>query len=92
MGKKYRNRQISPERVVAPGVTEAEYVREEVVAEEVAVPQLDFDAWYALRKPRIPKHHHKEILKADFKARGLGQQASMQDFDGALEKYGVKLS
>lgn len=88
MGKKNRNKQISPEQVM-PGVTEAE-VREEVSAEP-AVPQLDFDAWYALRKLRIPKHHHKEILKADFKARGLGQQESMQDFDAALEKYGVKL-
>ena len=86
MGKKNRNKQISPESEAAPSVAE-----EIQAKEEVAVPQLDFDAWYALRKLRIPKHHHKEILKADFKARGLGQQESMQDFDAALEKYGVKL-
>lgn len=53
--------------------------------------RVDFDAWYAMRAARIPKHHHKEIIKADFKARGLQQQESVKDFDAALEKYGVKL-
>jgi hypothetical protein len=62
------------------------------VEQETAAPKLDFDAWYAMRGHRIPKHHHKEILKADFEARGLNQCESLEDFDSALNQYGVKLS
>lgn len=62
---------------------------EEVVLEQA--PKFDFDAWYAMRGNKIPRQHHKEILKADFKARGLQQCESIEDFDAALEKYGVKL-
>lgn len=56
------------------------------------VSKVDFDAWYAMRANAIPRHHHKEIIKADFKARGLGQCESLNNFDDALRKYGVKLS
>lgn len=94
MSKKYRNKKISEEKEVSPGVWEAEYVREEVPVEEAeeAAPKVDFDVWHTLRKGRIPRQHHKEILKADFEARGLGQEESMADYDAALGKYGVKLS
>jgi hypothetical protein len=53
--------------------------------------KLDFDAWHVMRSPKIPKAHHKEIIKADFKGRGLSQCESLKDFDAALAKYGVKL-
>ena len=53
--------------------------------------KVDFDAWFSMRGPKIPPQHHKEILKADFKGRGLGQCESLEDFDTALKKYGVKL-
>jgi hypothetical protein len=89
--KKYRNRQIGEATVLPDGSTESTYIREEVPAEE-SQPKLDFDGWYAMRGPRIPKHHHKEILRADFSARGLGQCETLADFDGALNQYGVKLS
>lgn len=62
---------------------------------EAAQPQAekhDFEEWYSMRMNQIDKHHHKEILKADFKARGLGQCESLEDFDRALRKYGVKLA
>jgi hypothetical protein len=59
---------------------------------EVEKPQLlDFDTWHAIRQGAIPSQHKKEILKADFKARGLLSLATMEQFDQALEKYGVKL-
>jgi hypothetical protein len=68
-----------------------------VEAAEAAAPQsapklVDFDMWYANRKNKIPAEHRKEVLKADFRGRGLKDRASMQDFDEALGKYGVKLS
>jgi hypothetical protein len=54
--------------------------------------KVDFDAWFVMRENKIPPQHHKEIVKADFKGRGLGQCESLEDFDAALGKYGIKLA
>lgn len=51
-----------------------------------------FDAWYAMRAQAIPSKHMKEILRADFAGRGLSNKETVEKFDMALEKYGVKLS
>ncbi len=59
--------------------------------EQEGVEKVDFDTWYALRKESIPKHHHKEVLKADFKGRGLSGDCSMETFDRALAAYGIVL-
>ncbi len=63
--------------------------------EETVVIQPDkkvsFDSWYHQRKNKIPKQHMKEILAADFKSRGLKEQATMEEYDKALKLYGVKL-
>lgn len=53
---------------------------------------VEFDSWYATRSNRIPNHHMKEILAADFKGRGLSMQETMEKFDKALCHYGIKLS
>ena len=53
------------------------------------VPEVDFETWWVLRSGRIPAHHHKEIVKADFKGRGLGHKASMAEYDAALKAYGL---
>lgn len=50
-----------------------------------------FDAWYAMRASQIPGRHMKEILRADFEGRGLGNKETIAKYDMALEKYGVKL-
>ena len=90
MAKKQRNKQISPEN--ANG--EAVYIREEYEESaplQAVIPKVDFDVWYAMRGSKIPPQHHKEIIKADFKGRGLSQYENLQDFDAALGKYGVNL-
>ncbi len=51
-----------------------------------------FDAWYAMRSSSIPSRHMKEILRADFAGRGLGNKETIAKYDAALGKYGVKLS
>lgn len=53
--------------------------------------EVSFDEWYMMRSASIPKNHRKEVLKADFKGRGLGNKAELSRYDEALEKYGVKL-
>ena len=59
---KYKNKQNQVEEV-----SQSKDVIEEVVkVEEEKVPVVEFDSWWALRSPQIPRHHHKEIIKADF--------------------------
>jgi len=55
------------------------------------VEKVDFDTWFAMRQAKIARQHHKEIIQADFKARGVKDSESVADFDAALRKYGVKL-
>jgi len=52
---------------------------------------VSYDSWYHQRKHKIPKQHRKEIIQADFKARGMKDSGTVQEFDKALELYGVKL-
>lgn len=62
---------------------------------QVVVPVsvlVSFDSWYHQRSGLIHAMHKKEIILADFKARGLELEAKMEDFDNALKLYGVKLN
>jgi hypothetical protein len=58
---------------------------------ETLAPKMDFNVWFALRQKRIPAQHLREIIWADFKARGLSKSETMGTFDAALKKYGIKL-
>lgn len=78
---------VPAEKVVAP----IPVVQPPAPKKEVAL-KVDFDAWFAMRGSKIPKHHHKEVIKADFKGRGLGQYESLEDFDKALKQYGINLA
>jgi len=53
--------------------------------------KLSFNSWYHQRKNQIPKQHLKEILWADFNARGVKEQSTVEEFDKALKLYGIKL-
>lgn len=59
----------------------------------VVIPDalVSFDSWFHQRKDKIARCHYKEILMADFKARGLKEEATIKEFDKALELYGIKL-
>lgn len=65
--------------------------REETAPKASPLEKVSFDSWYHQRKDRIPKCHHKEIIMADMRSRGLGKEATVEEFDKALELYGVKL-
>ena len=54
-------------------------------------PKVPFDAWWARIEPKIAVHHRKEIIVADFKARGLTLSESIKSYDACLEKYGLKV-
>jgi hypothetical protein len=67
--------------------------RQEALSKSPAAMEqkMHFDAWHALRASSIPGHHMKEILRADFKARGLGDKETVIRYDAALAQYGVRL-
>jgi hypothetical protein len=69
------------------------YGNNEAAAEQVEeqAEKFDFDTWFSMRESKLARQHRKEIIKADFTARGLKQCESLADFDAALVKYGVKL-
>ena len=56
-----------------------------------AAAKVHFDAWWAMTEKKIPPQHHKEIVMADFRARGLSHMESIQSYNEALKRYGVKL-
>lgn len=91
-----KNRRNSQEEVL-----ETMEMAEEVAVEEVKVQpkveaepeeaKVEFDGWWAVRQSKIPAQHRKEIVKADFKGRGMTNVGTMSAFDAALKLYGVKL-
>ena len=68
--------------------------KEEVkpVMRAVAQPaKIDFDAWWAMNEKKIPVQHRKEIVLADMRARGLGLRETVQSYNDALKRYGVRV-
>lgn len=65
--------------------------REKSAPKQAAEKKISFDSWYHLRKNLIKKCHMKEIIWADFTARGVKLKQTMAEFDKALELYGIKL-
>ena len=53
--------------------------------------KISFESWYHARMARFPKYHMKEIIWADFKSRKLSEEEKAEDYDKALERYGIKL-
>lgn len=52
---------------------------------------IDFDTWWMDINRRVAlKQWMKEIIKADFKGRGLKTKESIEYFDEALRVFGVK--
>lgn len=90
--KNRREKALEREEAMAHATdpAELEAMEQEAAAEEAEL--IDFDGWWASRATKIPAQHHKEIIKADFRGRGLSSKESMEVFDAALDKYGVKLS
>jgi hypothetical protein len=93
MEESNKNGNMSPAQLAREIKVMENKKRQEALAKSpVAMEQkMHFDAWYALRNSSIPGQHMKEILRADFKARGLSDQETAARYDAALVKYGVKL-
>ena len=52
---------------------------------------IDFDTWWMDINRRVKmKAWMKEIVRADFKGRGLSKSESLEKFDESLKLFGVK--
>jgi len=65
--------------------------RADTQPKEATPKKVSFDAWFHLRKAKIPVHHQKEIIWSYFKSRGLSKQESIQKYDNELKRYGIKI-
>lgn len=75
--------------VADTAVVVAEVAR--AVAAEAPVEHIHFDQfWMMMSKKLKLLGHMKEILHADFKARGLSLQEPLHKFEDALKKFGYK--
>lgn len=63
--------------------------KEEAVAKGAMPDLIEFDIWWVMKSDAIPKHHMKEVIKADFKGRGLSNLETVETFDKALKAYGL---
>lgn len=83
---------MSKKKSLKDEIKEMEQKKREESAPKMPVKSdVSFDSWYHQRKHMINSCHKKEIIWADFAARGLKKQAKMEEYDKALELYGVKL-
>lgn len=61
-------------------------------AKKPAPTTMSFDQWWMkVNKTMKFKPWLKEVLLADFKARGLGKEALESEYNAALDKFGYKL-
>jgi hypothetical protein len=89
-GKKKAKKKSSSKADLKAQIKEMES-KKRVAAPEKKDKKVSFDSWYHQRKQKIAKCHMKEIIWADFKARGMKDKQTMEEFDKALKLYGVKL-
>lgn len=50
---------------------------------------MEFEVWWVLASKNLAPQHRKEIIRADFKARGLKDKEPKDAYDKALKMYGV---
>lgn len=62
------------------------------VSQESKAEEISFDQWWILINKMVKlRPHYKEILEADFKARGLKKRETKEKYDEALKIFGIKI-
>lgn len=55
------------------------------------IPTVEFNVWFAMREKKIPVQHLREIVWADFKGQGLSAKETLDTYDAAMLRYGIRL-
>lgn len=67
-------------------------IREEVMETIPVAEEISFDQWWMITNKRLKlRAHYKEILAADFKARGITKSETKERYDEALKIFGIKI-
>lgn len=90
MAKKKATKEVKKEVDLAAEIKKMEEAKRKA-APVLKNKVVSYNSWYHQRKHKIPKQHVKEVIWADFVARGVKDLATVEEFDKALELYGVKL-
>ena len=62
-----------------------------IITEDSESDTVEFDVWWMDVNRRVTlKQWMKEIVKVDFKSRGLNNKEKLERFDDALRVFGVK--
>lgn len=94
-----RKKKSERELAIANEIKKMEVANKEEAAKLAPRPQsqpdaesISFDIWWMgfIRKVKI-RPSYKEVIIADFKARGLTMQEKQEDYDKAIELFGIKL-
>jgi len=92
MSERKRKRQVDMD--LRSKIKEMESKKREEQAQIVAKPDstMSFDQWWmgASKKLKL-KQHLKEILWADFQARGLKKEATSEQYDAACRLFGYSI-
>jgi hypothetical protein len=71
-------------------IREMEAAKRDAQAAPVPEKSLSFDEWWILLQKRTPlRPHLKEIIWADFNARGLKKQELATKYDEGLKLFGL---
>lgn len=96
MARKQKN---TKEMALAKEIKKMEMAKKDEAAKTAPQPKakpeadvIDFDMWWMgmIRKVDM-RPSYKEIVIADFKARGFSMREKQEDYDRALELFGIKL-
>lgn len=94
-----RKKKTEKELAYAKEIKKMEVATKAEAAKAVPKPQvqpdvesISFDIWWMgfIRKVKI-RPSYKEVIVADFKARGLSMKEKEEDFNKAIESFGFKL-
>jgi hypothetical protein len=54
--------------------------------------KISYNQWWILVNKKKPmRAHMKEVLKADFKGRGVGDKETQEAYDDALRAFGISI-
>lgn len=98
MEEKTKKRRRRPSVEDQAAASEAqEQMREEQIKKAPAKPKsessdkVSFDQWWMIIQKKVAlRPHMKEVVYADFKARGAGKMESEEKYDELLKVFGYK--
>lgn len=92
MGKPKKDNELKKQIKAMEDRQRAESMAAAIEAAPAKAPEMSFEKWWMMLASKITlRPNMKEILWADFKARGLSKNEEAAKYDEALKLFGIKL-